>query len=82
VGVVEASAPDYPNRFRDAFSATLEKPQQMPESTWLQRAQSGADGRESFCTHAIHDDKRVGIAVGLPGTENQEMGFVPYKGIP
>jgi hypothetical protein len=60
----------------DAFSATLEQAQQIPESTWQQRAQSGADGRESFCTLAIHDDKPVGIAVGLPDTENPSRAYL------
>ena len=52
-----------------AFSEALEQAQHFPESTWQERAQSGAEGRDSFCTVAIHEGKPVGIAVGLPDTE-------------
>lgn len=76
MGVVEAGAPGCPNGSPGAFSATLEQAQQMPESTWQQRAQSGAEGRDSFCTLAIHDDKPVGIAVGLPDTEEPARAYL------
>jgi GNAT superfamily N-acetyltransferase len=60
----------------DAFSATLDQERQMPESTWQERALSGADGRDSYCTIAIHDDKPVGIAVGLPDTEDPSRAYL------
>ena len=55
-----------------AFSRTLDEDKQISDSTWQERAM----GHTSFTAVAIDADDPVGIAVGLPDSEDTAQAYL------